>query len=375
MGDEDKQFEATPHKLKKAREEGQVIKSKDASTALFLITMFTLMYYMAPMVWKKLASMFILIFEQIPNISPEEIGEQYLFVIVITTLFMLIGPFLAVALLTAMAGDFFQVGPLIAIKAVMPKFEKLNPAKGFKNLFSIKSLIELVKNVLKIIILGFIGFLVFKAHLVELLSIGQSENAFAMMALLGKVIFEFILKAGVFFLIIGLADYLFQRWKFLKDQKMSFKEIKDEYKQTEGDPHVKAALRQKRMMMLQQGMLEAVPTADVVITNPIHIAVAIRYMDEMMQAPQVVAKGTELFAEKIKDIATEHGVPVVENAAVARSLYQTVEIDEEIPPEMYQAVAEILMFAWRVKGKTFSDQRSEDSQKKEAQLFEESTDT
>jgi flagellar biosynthesis protein FlhB len=312
--------------------------------------MFGLIYVLAPLVWSQIATMFILVFEEIPNKSVDEIGTMYLMSIIIITLAVLIGPFLAVAFLVAIAGDFFQVGPLVAFKAISPKFEKLNPVKGLKNLFSIRSLVELGKNILKISILGFIGFLVFKAHLMELLLIGQSENALAMLALLGKVIFEFMIKAGIFFLIIGLGDYLFQRWKFMQDQKMSFKELKDEYKNTEGDPHVKAALRQRRMQMLQQRMLEAVPAADVIITNPIHIAVAIRYMDEVMNAPQVVAKGTELFAEKIKDIAREHGVPIVENAAAARALFQAVEIDQEIPPEMYQTVAEILMFAWRIKG-------------------------
>lgn len=350
MGDEDKQFEASQQKLKKAKEEGQVIKSKDVSTAVFLIVMFGLIYALSPLIWKQTASLFILVFEQIPNRDLEEIGFTYLMTMSTLTLVILIGPFLAVAFLVAIAGDFFQVGPLVSTKAIEPKFDKLNPVKGFKNLFSMKSLIELVKNIAKITALGIIGYLVFKAHLPELLLIGQAENVLAMMGLLGKVIFEFMIKAGIFFLIIGLGDYLFQRWKFLQDQKMSFKELKDEYKNTEGDPHVKAALRQRRMQMLQQRMLEAVPTADVVVTNPIHIAVALRYMDEVMNAPQVVAKGTELFAEKIKDIAKEHGVPIVENDAMARTLYQVVEIDQEIPPEMYQTVAEILMFAWRIKG-------------------------
>lgn len=351
MGDEDKQFEASPHKLKKAREEGQVIKSKDVSTAIFLIVMFGLVYVLAPLIWSQIASMFVLILEQIPNKSMDEIGHSYVLSITILTLVILIGPFLALAFLVAIAGDFLQIGPLVSFKAIEPKFDKLNPVKGLKNLFTVRSIVELVKNIFKITILGYIGYLVFKSHLTELLLIGQSENVLAMIALLGKVMFEFMIKAGVFFLIIGLGDYLFQRWKFLKDQKMSFKELKDEYKNTEGDPHVKAALRQRRMQMLQQRMMEAVPTADVVITNPIHIAVAIRYLDEVMNAPQVVAKGTELFAEKIKNIAQEYGVPIVENVAMARALFQVVEIDQEIPPEMYQTVAEILMFAWRIKGK------------------------
>jgi flagellar biosynthesis protein FlhB len=360
MGDEDKQFEASQQKLKKAKEEGQVIKSKDVSTAIFLVTMFALVYVLVPLVWQEIANLFIQVFEQIPNKNVENIGAPYLTTLVVVALLTLIAPFLVVALLVAVAGDFFQVGPLVSFKSLEPKFDKLNPIKGFKNLFSVRSLVELVKNILKISILGYIGYLVFTSHLNQLLLIGQSENVLAMIGLLGKVIFEFMVKAGIFFLVVGLGDYLFQRWKFLQDQKMSFKELKDEYKNTEGDPHVKAALRQRRMQMLQKSMMEAVPTADVIVTNPIHIAVAIRYEDDLMEAPHVVAKGTELFAEKIKDIANEHGIPIVENAGVARALYQVVEIDQEIPPEMYQAVAEILMFAWRVKGQKIPDRRSEE---------------
>jgi len=359
MGDEDKQFEATPQKLKKAKEEGQVMKSRDVSTAIFLVVMFGLLYGLAPLIWQYTARMFILIFEQIPNGSLESMGSGYLMSIVVITLAVLILPFLAVAWLTAIAGDFFQVGPVVSFKAIEPKFDKLNPAKGIKNLFSMRSLIELVKNILKILLLGIIGYMVFKAHLLEFLAIGQSENVMAMMALLGKVMFEFMLKAGVFFLIIGLGDYLFQRWKFMQDQKMSFKELKDEFKNTEGDPHVKAALRQRRMQMLQRSMLEAVPTADVIITNPLHIAVAVKYQDDTMEAPHVVAKGTELFAEKIKEIGTEHGIPIVENIVVARTLFQLVDVDQEIPPEMYQTVAEILMFAWRIKGQPIPGKKQE----------------
>lgn len=349
MADEDKQFDATPHKLKKAREEGQVVKSRDISTAISLIVLFMLLYFMLPLIWQELYKLFIIVFEQIPYKSLDEIGAPYMLVLVSLTFFTLIGPFLAVALLTAAAADFFQVGPLVATKAIEPKFEKLNPIKGFKNLFTMRSFVELAKNIIKIIILGYVGWLVFNAHFPELLMTGQSDNTLAMMAILGKLMMDFMVKASVFFLSIGLLDYLFQRFKFMQDQKMSFKELKDEFKNTEGDPHVKAALRQRRMQMLQQSMMQNIPEADVVVTNPIHIAVALKYDRAVMEAPKVVAKGTELFAEKIKEIAREAGVPVVENRPVAQALYRLVDIDREIPPEMYETVAEILMFAWKIK--------------------------
>ncbi|HEY9688036.1 MAG TPA: flagellar biosynthesis protein FlhB [Coleofasciculaceae cyanobacterium] len=351
MADENKQFEATPQKLKKAREQGQVFKSKDLSTAAFLMIMFMTLNAMAPFIWKETATMFILIFEQIPNKTIENVGWQYLAVIALKCLVLLVAPFLFLAALISIAGDFFQVGALFATKAIEPKFDKLNPVKGFKNIFSQRTVVELVKNIIKMLVMGWVAYMVFQKYIGHFLSVGGSENIFALMGILGEVMMQFVMYAGAMFLFLGLADFLFQRWKFMQDQKMSFKELKDEFKNTEGDPMVKHALRQRRMQMLQQSMLEAVPTADVVTTNPIHIAVALKYNSDVMEAPRVVAKGAELFAERIKEIANEHGVPVVENPVVARALFRLVEIDQEIPPDLYQAVAEILMFAWRAKGK------------------------
>jgi flagellar biosynthesis protein FlhB len=351
LADENKQFEATAQKLKKAKEEGQVFKSKDLSTAVFMMAMFMMLFSLAPFIWKEVATLFILVFEQIPNKSIEEIGWQYLMLITLKALVFLIAPFIFAAALLGIAGDFFQVGPIFATKAIEPKFDKLNPVKGFKNIFSQRTLVELVKNIIKVAVLGWMAWLVFQKYVGHFLAIGGAENIFSILGILGEVMMQFIFYAGGAFLAIGMADFLFQRWKYMQDQKMSFKELKDEFKNTEGDPMVKHAIRQRRMQMLQQSMLEAVPTADVVTTNPIHIAVALKYNADVMEAPRVVAKGTELFAERIKEIANQHGVPVVENPVVARALFRLVEIDQEIPPDLYQAVAEILMFAWRLKGK------------------------
>jgi flagellar biosynthetic protein FlhB len=352
VADENKQFEATPQKLKKAREQGQVFKSKDLSTSVFMLAMFMLLFGLAPMIWKETAALFILVFEQIPNKTIENVGWQYLALLAARALVVLIAPFLFAAAIISIGGDFFQVGAIFSTKSIEPKFDKLNPVKGFQNIFSQRTVIELVKNIIKVVILGWMGWIVFQKYIGHFLAVGAAENIFALLGILGEVLMQFVLYAGFAFLALGMADFIYQRWKYMQDQKMSFKEMKDEFKNSEGDPMVKHALRQRRMQMLQQSMLEAVPTADVVTTNPIHIAVALKYNSDVMEAPRVVAKGTELFAERIKDIAKEHGVPVVENPVVARALFRLVEIDQEIPPDLYQAVAEILMFAWRMKGKT-----------------------
>lgn len=351
MGDEDKQFEATPQKLQNARKEGQVVKSKDASMAFSLVVMFSMLYYIAPAVWYQIAKLIKLLYEQIPTKDLDEIGAMYLLFIVLVPMVIIIGPVLFMAFLSAALADFFQVGPLLTMKPLIPKADKINPVKGIKNIFSSKTLVELVKNILKVVIMGFIAAMTFQEHLPRILMLGAAENVFPMLQELGDTLIIFVIRSGIFFLLISMGDYLFQKWKFLKDQKMSFKEIKDEYKNSEGDPHVKAALRQKRMQMLQQSMLEAIPDADVIITNPLHIAVAVKYEKDSMEAPQVIAKGSELFAKKIVELAKTHQIPVVENIPVARALYKLVDLNREVPPELYKAVAEILLFVYNLKEK------------------------
>ena len=326
MGDEDKQFDATPRKLEQARKEGQVVKSKDFSTALSLLILFSVIFGLAPFVWDQIVQLYTLLYEQIPNGHLSEIGM--------------------------IMADFIQVGPLVATAPLMPKLDKLNPTKYFKNIMSIKTLFELFKNILKVVLLGYIGWSVYMEHIESILMLAAVDNNFAVMIEFGKLITDFIFKACIAFLVISAADYGVTKWKFLKDQKMSFKEIKDEYKNTEGDPNVKAALRQRRMQMLQKGMMDAVPDADFVVTNPTHIACALKYKAEEMASPMLIAKGTELIAKKIIGIAKEHGIPVIENAPVARALYKMVDLNQQIPPELYKAIAEILLFVYKLKNTT-----------------------
>lgn len=349
MGDEDKQFDATPRKLEQARKEGQVVKSKDFSTAISLLVLFSAIYALSPFIWDQISRLFVLCYEQIPNQHLSSIGLPYIFTIAIIPTVLIIGPVLFVAWLVAILADFIQVGPLVATAPLVPKLDKLNPTKYFKNLVSIKTLFELLKNILKVVILGWIGWSVYSAHIESILRLAAIDNNFAVMFEFGKVIVEFVVKACIAFLAISAADYMVTRWKFMKDQKMSFKEIKDEYKNTEGDPNVKAALRQRRMQMLQRGMMDAVPTADFVVRNPTHIACALKYVAEEMESPMLIAKGTELIAKKIIQIAVENNVPIIDNPPVARALFRMVDLNQLVPPDLYKAVAEILLFVYSLK--------------------------
>ncbi len=352
MGDEDKQFDATPRKLEQARKEGQVVKSKDFSTAISLLVLFSVIFGLAPFIWNQIVQMYTLLYEQIPNAHISGIGSAYIATVTIKCAVLIIGPILFIAWFMAILADFIQVGPLVATAPLMPKLDKLNPTKYFKNIMSVKTLFELFKNIIKVVLLGFIGYSVYMQHIESILMLAAIDNNFAVMIEFGKLITEFIFKACLAFLVIAAADYGVTKWKFLKDQKMSFKEIKDEYKNTEGDPNVKAALRQRRMQMLQRGMMDAVPDADFVVTNPTHIACALKYEAEEMASPMLIAKGTELIAKQIINIAKEHGVPVIENAPVARALYKMVDLNQQIPPELYKAIAEILLFVYKLKNTT-----------------------
>lgn len=351
MADEDKQFEATHQKLEKARKEGQVVKSKDFSTAITLIVMFTGIFVLAPFIWKQISGLFVLLYEQIPNANIEKIGYNYIMFTALASAAMIIGPILILAWFMGITSDLIQVGPLFTTTPLMPKLDKLNPTKYFKNLMSPKTLFELLKNIFKVLILGFVGWKVYMKHFPDILQLAQIDNQLAVLIAFGKLVTDFVFKAAIAFLVIAAADYMVIKWKFMQDQKMSFKEIKDEYKNSEGDPHVKAALRQKRQQLLQQGMMDAVPTADFVVTNPAHVACALKYVQEEMESPKLVAKGSELFAKKIIAIAREHGVPVIENPPVARAIFRMVEINHEVPPDLYKAVAEILIFVYGLKNK------------------------
>lgn len=349
MGDENKQFEASQQKLQKARKEGQVVKSKDFSTALALLVMFILILKLSPFIWDQISQLFVYLYDKIPDKHLDEIGYVHLAAATCIPALLIIGPILLAAAFIAILGDFIQVGPLITTKPLEPRLDKLNPSKYFKNLISPKTLFELVKNIVKVALLGVIGWMVYNDHLEAIMALAAIDNSFAILNEFGALVIDFVIKAGIAFLIIAAADYGMVRWKFLQDQKMSFKEVKDEYKNSEGDPHVKAALRQRRQQMLQKKMMDSVPDADFVVSNPTHIACALKYDAKEMESPKLLAKGTELFAKKIIEIARQHSIPVIENPPVARAIFRMVEINSTIPPELYKAVAEILIFVYNLR--------------------------
>lgn len=348
----DKQFDATPHKLREAHKKGQVFKSRDLTQLLTFIVGFFLIYYNAEFVWQSIAELFNSLWGQISHKSLTEIGFGYIFFHSWYAFAVIILPLLLALLFTAIIVEFFQVGPIFTGETMKFQLEKLNPFEGFKKIiFNMRSLFELVKNIFKVGILGYIAFLTMRNHLPDLLSLVEASNKLASIVIFGEVFFEFVVRGIIFLLIVSILDFLFQRWKFLNDQKMTFKELKDEFKQTEGDPLIKSIRRQKQQQIAFGQMMAQVKDADFVVKNPVHIAIALKYDPDMNTAPKILAKGTELIAEQIIEIAEQYGIPIIENIPLARALFRLVRVDQEIPPELYRAIAEILIFVYELRGK------------------------
>lgn len=257
---------------------------------------------------------------------------------------------LIILMLAAFLSPFVQVGPLFAPESIKPEISKISVFKGFKRLFAMRSVVEFAKGIFKIGAVGAVGTIILMPFFGELEHIVGLPIPLLIKEL-KDLIMQLLIGVLVVVMIIAGIDLVYQRFDNAKKMRMSKQEVKDEYKQTEGDPHIKAKLRQLRMEKGRQRMMQAVPEADVVITNPTHFSIALKYDSETMEAPVCVAKGTDELALRIRETAKEHGVELYENKPLARSLYDVVEIDETIPLEFYQAVAEVISFVFKRKGK------------------------
>ena len=257
-------------------------------------------------------------------------------------------PFMAFGFVVTLLVSIVQVGWKVSTKPMKPELSKLNPLNGFKRIFSKDSLFELVKSILKIVIIIYIAYTSIKDNandLFALYDLGLNQAV----ALVGTLIINTGIKISIVYLVIGLADFIYQKHRFNEDMKMTKQELKDEYKNTEGNPEIKGRQRQRMREASQRRMMQDVPKADVVITNPTHLAVAIKYDAEVSRAPIVIAKGEDYLAQKIREKAKENHIEIVENKPLARMLYANVDIGAEIPPELYQAVAEILAMVYNMR--------------------------
>jgi flagellar biosynthetic protein FlhB len=338
----------TGKRRQEVREQGQVARSVELGTATSFLATWLVLRSFGQGTMTTLADMFSLSLRTVkqPDMSDTALaalGMQHMLFFV-----KVLAPFAGLLLITGVVTSVAQVGLHLTPKAMRPQFGRLNPLQGAKRLVSVQALENLAKSVLKIAIVGFVAYKVLNDHMIELSQLTGSDLRGGL-ALGGGIGMELLLKVGLAFLVIALADYIFQRWQFEKNLKMTKQEVKEEGRSQEMANEVKSRIKSLQRAMSRKRMMQRVPQADVVITNPTHYAVALKYNADKMTAPMVVAKGQRLVAQQIKEIARQHGVPMVENRPLAQALFRAVEVDQEVPRELYKAVAEVLAFIYRIK--------------------------
>lgn len=349
----EKTEDATTKKLKDARQEGQVARSTELITASGLITLFLVLKIFMGFISNNFIETFITSFHNIDKISREELSMVSIQGILsdgIYTIIWTCTPLFLSAVAVSIVVILFQVKWQVSAKTLKPKFSKINPISGFKKILSKDKIVALVISIAKIATISYISYDTLKDKWVILFQLYDIDLNQAII-LIGNLVINLGLKISVIFLIIGLADLIYQKLKFQNDMKMSKKEIKDEFKNSEGDPLVKSKIRAKMREVSQKRMMQELPQADVVITNPTHLATAIKYDRDASEAPILIAKGADYLALKIKEVAKENKIEIVENKPLARMLYYNVEIGSEIPSELYQMTAEILAYVYGLKNK------------------------
>lgn len=351
----EKTEEPTAKKRADARKKGQVGRSQELNTGFVLLIAF----FVIKMLWEHIyAEIFMFATytysHLMVNLDTESLLQ--LFISIVILLVKTVFPVMFSVLLIGLAINFFQVGLNLNTEAIGLKLDKLNPINGFGRIFSKRSLVELVKSLFKILIIGFFLFRCLKDEIPFMPYFIYYDLATSLEKV-AEIIFAMAFQVIAVILVLAVIDYAYQKWQTTQDLKMTKQEVKDEMKQSEGDPQIKGKIRQKQRQMAMSRMMQEVPKADVIVTNPTHFAVALSY-EQGMKAPLVVAKGADLVAQKIKRIAKENRVPIVENKPLARALYSTVEIGDAVPENLYQAVAEVLAYVYRLKKKTAPNARA-----------------
>ncbi|MDQ0337279.1 flagellar biosynthetic protein FlhB [Caldalkalibacillus uzonensis] len=347
---QEKTEKATPRKREEVRRKGQVAKSSEVPTALILLFVFILLFFIGEWMLTQFKALYV---KSLTQYIHQEVTVQMIPVIFQELSFQaakVTAPVMLMALVAGVLGNYIQVGFLFSTEPLKMKLERINPLKGFKRIFSTRALVELLKSLIKVTLVGTVVFTLLMYRREDIFQLSQAGVGEAL-ALLGRYTFQLGLSVAIVLLVLSMLDYLYQKYEFEKNIRMSKQEMKDEHKRTEGDPLIKSKIKERQRQMAMRRMMQQVPLADVILTNPTHYAVALKYDAEQMDAPRVVAKGTGFVALKIKEIGEAHGVTVVENKHLARALYAQVEIGEEIPEHLFQAVAEVLAYVYRLKGK------------------------
>lgn len=353
MADEDdseKTEEPSHKKLEDAREKGQVPTSREFNHWIIFVAAAIFLFGLAPGLADDVTTSMRAFLERPHTFSITAESVPLIIGGALSSLGMAMAPTAALFLVAGAAAGILQTGILFSTESIQPKLEKISPIAGVKRMFSLRSLTEFGKGILKLIIVGSIAAAVIMPEM-EAIETVSGMGAADLIHRLAEVAGRLLMAVLSIMTLIAAADFLYQRWEHIKKLRMSRQDLKDEYKQTEGDPLIKQRLRQIRMDRARKRMIAEVPKADVIITNPTHFAVALKYDTLHMNAPMVLAKGADKAAFRIREIAKEHGIPIVENPPLARGLYANVGIDEEIDEENYRAVAEVINYVWKLRGR------------------------
>lgn len=348
MAEQERTERATPRRRQEVRRRGQVAKSMELQQALVLLCVIWFIHVYGGYVVRSFEEFSLSTWGGLAIDVPTATDLTSYGYDVAFFLLRLVGPVMAVGFVASAVGGIVQVGFLLSGHPLKPDLNKLNPIAGLGRIFSIKGAVELIKSILKVVIIGYLVYISIRDAYPVLVSAADMSLALVLATVAG-VLWKMGIRVATALFIFSAFDYLYMRWMFERQIMMTKEEVKQEYKQTEGDPLLRARIRQKMRQMAMRRMMQEVPKADVVITNPTHVAVALRYDTKKMSAPQVVAKGQRLIALRIREVAAEADVPIVQNPALAWSIFSTVEIGSEIPEKLYRAVAEVLAFVYQLK--------------------------
>ncbi|MDS9470597.1 flagellar biosynthesis protein FlhB [Sporosarcina pasteurii] len=347
----EKTEKATDKKRQDSRKKGQVLKSQDVTSAIVMLSVFLFLFFASSYMRERFFSFFQHAFTHYFSLKDLDAEVALLIYgeVLIQIAFILL-PVMLIAVIAGIAGNLFQFGWLFTTEPLKFDLKKIDPIKGLKRIFSIRAIVELMKSILKISFIGTVTFLVIWMNIDKVLSLAF-KSAWDTLSTIGQLTAMMGISASFTLLFISILDFFYQKYDYEKNLRMSKQDIKDEHKNTEGDPLIKSRIKQRQREMAMRRMMQEVPTADVVITNPTHYAIAIKYDDGEMDAPIIVAKGVDFIAQKIKMIAKEHEIVTVENRPLARSLYDQVEINEPVPEEFFKAIAEVLAYVYRIQRK------------------------
>lgn len=341
---------ATPKKRQESRNKGQVAKSAEIPGSLILLGCISCLIMLGPFYQKQILIMFgdTLLHRLSLDITPENIMS--LFGSYVIQMLIFLAPIFIIVVLIAFGANYVQIGWLFTLEPLSPKLTKLNPLTGAKNIFGVRSVVEFLKSSAKLIAISLVVYLVLW---------GEKERFLALASVPVEGIFSFVadltirlaLYVSVLLFLLAVPDYIYQKYEYEKQLRMSKQDIKDEYKNSEGDPLIKGKIKQRQRQMAMMRMMQEVPNADVIITNPTHFAVALKYDSTKMEAPTVIAKGQDYLALRIREIAKKNDVITMENKPLARALYENTEVGQSVPADLFQAVAEVLAYVYRLKGR------------------------